>query len=95
MEVDKDEPGVKYGKKLKRIQACYLDNVTQASFLDNVLVINFLYLLASKAKTSQKEDKDSVKQENGEAASATTDKSEDGKDTVDEEKQDQTDGIQF
>lgn len=57
------------------------------------MVINFLYLLASKAKTSQKEDKDSVKRENGEAASATTDKSEDGKDTVDEEKQDQTDGI--
>lgn len=43
-------------------------------------------------KTSDKEDKDAVKQENGEAASVTPDKSEDGKDAVDEDKQDQTDG---
>ena len=53
---------------------------------------NFLYLLASKVKTSEKEDKDAVKQENGEAAGVTADKSEDSKDTVDEDKQDQTDG---
>ena len=53
---------------------------------------NFLYLLASKVKTSEKEDKDAVKQENGEAVSVTADKSEDSKDTVDEDKQDQTDG---
>ena len=53
---------------------------------------NFLYLLASKVKTSEKEDKDAVKEENGEAVSVTADKSEDGKDTVDEDKQGQTDG---
>lgn len=51
-----------------------------------------MYLLASKVKTSDKEDKDAVKQENAEAASVTPDKSEDGKDAVDEDKQDQTDG---
>ena len=51
-----------------------------------------MYLLASKVKTSEKEDKDAVKQENGEAVSVTADKSEDSKDTVDEDKQDQTDG---
>ena len=66
----------------------------QSEFFNSLctIVTNFLYLLASKVKTSEKEDVDAVKQDNGEAASVTADKSEDSKDTVDEDKQDQTDG---
>lgn len=57
-----------------------------------IIVTNFFHLLASKVKTSEKEEKDAMTEENDEAASVTADKSEDGKDTVDEDKQDQTDG---
>lgn len=47
-----------------------------------------MYLLASKVKTSEKEDKDAAKQDNDEPASSTAGKSEDGKDVADEDKQD-------
>jgi len=57
------------------------------------LVTNLLYILASKVKTSDKEDKDAVKQENADTASITVDKSEEGKNAVVEDKRDQTDGI--
>jgi len=52
-----------------------------------------LFILAPKVKTSDKEDKDAVKQENGDVASVTADKSESGRDAEDDDKQEQTDGI--